>query len=92
MAQGEALRFTTQILGLDQKRLHFFHHMYQGDTGDLLATTEQMLLHVDMHTAAASPIQAQVLIVLEHIWLAHQQLPAPKQQGSIMAVPVTKKV
>ena len=91
VAQGEPLRFTTQLLGLDHKRLHFFHHMYHGQTGDLLATTEQMLLHVDMVTATAAPIKAPVFAVLEHIWQAHQGLPAPKQKGRIMAVPSTIK-
>tara|TARA_B110000503_G_scaffold17841_1_gene26066 strand:+ start:489 stop:1028 length:540 start_codon:yes stop_codon:yes gene_type:complete len=90
VAQDEPLRFTTQLLGLDHKRLHFFHHMYHGKTGDLLATTEQMLLHVDMHTSTSAPIQAHVLAVLEQIWLAHQALPAPKQKGRVMAVPTTK--
>ena len=91
VAQGKPLRFTTQILGLDNKRLHFFHHMYHGATGDLLATTEQMLLHVDMNTSAAAPIQPQVLEVLQQVWQAHQHLPAPKQKGRVMAVPPAKK-
>lgn len=90
VAGGEPLGFTTQILGLDSKRLHFFHHMYHGNTGDLLATTEQMLLHVDMHTSCAAPIQPQVLAVLEQIWQAHKHLPTPKQQGRVMAVPPAK--
>ncbi|MDB9752820.1 thioesterase family protein [Oceanospirillaceae bacterium] len=91
VAGDQPLRFTTQILGIDTKRLHFFHHMYHGDTGELLATTEQMLLHVDMNTSSAAPIQPQVLAVLEQIWQAHKHLPAPKQQGRVMAVPSAKK-
>jgi carnitine 3-dehydrogenase len=92
VSKGEPLRFTTQVLGFDTKRLHFFHHMYHGNTGNLLATTEQMLLHVDMNTASAAPIKPHVLAVLEQIWQAHRQLPAPKQKGRVMAVPPTKKV
>jgi carnitine 3-dehydrogenase len=65
--------------------------MYHGETGDLLATTEQMLLHVDMKTSAAAPIQPQVLAVLQQVWQAHQHLPAPKQKGRVMAVPPAKK-
>lgn len=91
VAQGEPLRFTTQLLGLDSKRLHFFHHMYHGKSGNLLATTEQMLLHVDMNASTAAPIQPQVLDVLKQIWQTHQHMPAPKQQGRIMAVPTPKE-
>ena len=58
---GEPLQFTTQVLGLDEKRLHLFHEMYHGRTGKLLCTTEQMLLHVDMHgTGGIAPIKPEV--------------------------------
>lgn len=90
VAKGEPLRFTTQLLGLDNKRLHFFHHMYHGQTGSLLATTEQMLLHVDMNASTSAAIQPQVLAVLEQIWQAHRHMPAPKQKGRVMAVPPAK--
>jgi carnitine 3-dehydrogenase len=90
VAQGAPLRFTTQILGIDEKRLHFFCHMYHGDSGDLLATTEQMLLHVDMNASSAAPIQPQVLAVLQQIWQTHKHMPAPKQQGRVMRVPEPK--
>lgn len=91
VAGGKPLRFTTQLLGLDNKRLHFFHHMYHGDSGELLATTEQMLLHVDMNTSSTAPIEPQVLTVLESIWQAHKDMPAPKQKGRVMAVPDKNK-
>ena len=85
-SEGEPLTFTTQLLGLDQKRLHFFHSMYHGISGDLLATTEQMLLHVDMKSAKAAPIHSNVFKVLEVIEKAHQMLDIPKQVGRVMAV------
>ena len=49
-AENAPLRITTRVLGLDRKRLHIYHEMFHG--GDkLLATTEQMLVHVDMNAA-----------------------------------------
>ncbi len=39
---------TTQLLDHDGKRIHAFHRMFHGRTGEELATGEQMLLHVDM--------------------------------------------
>ena len=83
---GEPLRFTTQILGLDEKRLHFFHAMYRGDSDDLLATTEQMLVHVDMATSAVSPMAAQVQVALSAVAEAHRDLPRPEQVGRQMAI------
>src|SRR5215208_5106823 len=43
----ERLHVTTQLLGHDEKRLHVFHALHRTGDGALLATAEQMLLHVD---------------------------------------------
>ncbi len=83
---AEPLYFTTQLLGLDEKRLHFFHSMYHGETDALLATTEQMLLHVDMQESKAAPIKPEVHQVLEKIMQAHQTLEKPAQVGRVMQV------
>ena len=84
---GEPLEFTTQILGLDEKRLHLFHQMFHGTSGDLLCTTEQMLLHVDMESGRTSPISPEVMQALTAIMDAHKDMPAPEQQGRVMRVP-----
>ena len=83
---GEPMRFTTQILGLDEKRMHFFHSMYHERTGDLLATTEQMLLHVDMNAQSACPILPDVYKALQAVMAAHDGLVCPEQVGHQMQV------
>lgn len=85
-SQAQPLYFTTQLLGLDDKRLHFLHSMYNADTDDLLATTEQMLLHVDVQVAKATPIKAQVFEVLCKIMQAQSTLPKPLQVGRVMKI------
>ncbi len=84
---GEPLRFETQLLGVDDKRLHFFHTMYHGRTGEKLATTEQMLLHVDMNASKASPISDDVREALEAIMSVHRSMEVPEQVGRRMAIP-----
>lgn len=84
---GEPLTFRTQLLGVDDKRLHFFHTMVHGRTGDLLATTEQMLLHVDMNASKAAPIEPAVREALEAIMAAHRTMEVPEQVGRRMAMP-----
>ena len=84
---GEALQFTTQLLGLDEKRLHLFHHMYNTRTGKLLSTTEQMLLHVDSTAQKAAPIRPEVHAALSAIMEAHRTMPAPDGVGRTMQVP-----
>jgi carnitine 3-dehydrogenase len=87
VSSGEPLRFSTQLLGLDAKRLHLFHRMHHGRSGELLGTTEQMLLHVDMKAQKSSPIRADVHAALAAIRTAHRNLPRPEQQGRVMRVP-----
>ena len=84
---GEPPEVTTQILGLDDKRLNLFHRMFNGTTGDLLCTTEQMLLHVDMESRRASPIRPEIMQALAAIMDAHKDMPAPQQQGRVMRMP-----
>lgn len=83
---GDPLRFTTQILGLDEKRMHIFHSMYHGHSGELLATTEQMLLHVDMKAVRACPIREDVYEALAAVRAVHQDMEMPKQVGRQMAI------
>ncbi len=78
---GESLRFTTQLLDLDEKRLHLFHAMYHGREGHLLASAEQMLLHVDMSVPRAAPIEPEVHQALAAVVAAHEDLPPPEQAG-----------
>ena len=83
---GDPLRFTTQLLDLDHKRLHLFHAMFHGESGALLATTEQMLLHVDSHVPKTTPIPPDIRAALDAIMAAHGGLERPEQMGRRMAI------
>ncbi|MCB9136027.1 MAG: thioesterase family protein [Anaerolineales bacterium] len=83
---NDPLRFTTQILAFDEKRIHLFHTMHHATTGDILCTTEQMLLHVDMHASRASPAQPHILQALTALHAAHKHLPTPKEIGHQMSI------
>jgi carnitine 3-dehydrogenase len=89
---GEPLCFTTQILDLDEKRLHLFHSMFHGESRELVSTTEQMLVHVDMGASAASPIAADIHSALAAVMAAHRDLPHPEQMGNRMAIRKKSKV
>ena len=86
----EPLHFTTQILGVDAKRVHLIHEMYHGTTGALLCTAEQMLVHVDMAAGRSSAILPDVAAALTAIRDAHASLPIPPQVGSVMRLPPPK--
>lgn len=83
---NEPLRITTHVLGVDAKRLHFVHTMYHGETGERLATGEQLLVHVDTAAGRSSPILPEVARALEAVLDAHRRLPTPDGVGRVMAV------
>ncbi len=87
---GEEVRLETQILGHDQKRFRLFHSMYHAGTGELLATGEHMLLHVDMAGPKSSPFPPDIAAKLAEIGAAHSGLPVPRQAGRSIALPAAR--
>lgn len=86
VAQGEPLRLTLQLLDLDLRRIHMVHSMYHADSGDLLCTGEQMLVHVDMAKGRASAMPDFLYMRLQAILQAHSTLPVPPQVGRPMGI------
>jgi carnitine 3-dehydrogenase len=84
---GEQLRGTTQLLGHDPKRLHVFHSLQRTQDGEVLATAEQMLLHVDMASRRAAPAPPEILDRVALIAAAHEQLPVPARAGRRIELP-----
>ena len=86
--EGEQLSLTIQVLGTDAKRLHILHEMYRCSTGGLIATAEQMLLHVDTRAGQAVPFPSHVADVLREIRAAHAAaLPVPSYVGRSIRIP-----
>ncbi len=83
---GDRLRLTLQVLGVDAKRLHIAHEML-GDTGQLLATAEQMLLHVDTRAGKVTAFPGEIGGRLRQIRDAHAALRVPSYIGHVMAIP-----
>ena len=79
--EGDPLRFTTQLLGFDEKRIHYIHQMFHGEDGFVAATNELMSLHVSRATRRAAPMAAEVLARLAALQPLHAALPTPSQAG-----------
>ena len=84
--EGDPLRFTTQLLGHDAKRLHYIHAMYHERDGYLAATNELMSLHVAQATRRSAPMDPEILSRLSAIQAAHADLPRPLQVGRVMGL------
>jgi carnitine 3-dehydrogenase len=83
----EGLYVTTQLLSVDDKRVHLFHRLRRTRDDVIVATGEQIYLHVSSLAGKASPLDAQVHSRLDAISAAHAKLPAPEQKGRYVGMP-----
>ncbi len=77
----EPVHVETQILSVDEKRLHIFHRMIHTPTCDQLATAEQMLLHVDTNAQKVCSAEPAILTKFREVARAHADLPRPEEAG-----------
>jgi carnitine 3-dehydrogenase len=82
---GDALAGRVQLLGHDAKRLHLFVTIARDDT--VLATLEQMMLHVDRAAGRAVPAPEPVLARLRATAQVQARLPRPEGAGRSVGAP-----
>jgi len=81
IGEGDAVRVDFQLLDFDHKRLHFFQRMTHAVSNTLVATSEQLAMHVDMTSRRSASFPADALARIEAMHRAHERLPAPEQAG-----------
>lgn len=70
---GDALRFITQLVDYDGKRLHYFHTMYHAETGYVAASNECLMMYIDMQTPRGSNFnEAQQQLFQQQLELGKQ--------------------
>jgi carnitine 3-dehydrogenase len=82
---GDPIEVHTRVLSAEGKKMHIWHELRRGDT--LLATAEQMLIHVSLKTRAASVPAAHIAENLGRLAAAHAALPAPEGKGRSVGAP-----
>lgn len=85
---GAELRYSSQVLGCDAKRLHVFHRMTVPGGPDV-ATNELMFLHVDIALARVVPIPIEHGQLLVALAADHAALPRPEAAGRRITMPGT---
>ncbi|MDX6566275.1 MAG: carnitine 3-dehydrogenase, partial [Gaiellales bacterium] len=78
---GDHLTVSTQVVGVDAKRLHLFHVLERAGDTNPLATAEQMLLHVDAKARRAAPAPQEISDRARRVADAHASLPRPDRLG-----------
>ncbi len=84
------LKYTTQLLGFDAKRIHVFHSMIDDSNNCLAATNELMFLHVNQSTLKVEPMPLDNLARVEQVFRAHAVLPRPPQAGRSILLPTDR--
>ena len=83
---GDPMRFETQLLDHDSKRLHYMHMMFHAEEGYLASTNELISLHVDMTQRRSSPMPQSVIGQLDQIAATHSLLERPPQAGRVISL------
>ena len=81
MGAGTVLRYDSQLLGCDQKRLHVFHLMSQSPGGDVVATSELMFLHVNIVSERVTPMPPERWQAASRLAAAQAALATPANAG-----------
>ena len=87
MHKGERFVVCARLLDLDEKRYHQFMEFRSPDGAKLMATSENLLMHVDMEARKATPMPADRHAALKELLDAHAGLPLPHNAGRAITIP-----
>ena len=84
---GDRLLVRTWLLGVDIKRVHYFHELFHIDSGERSAVQELMALHIDMRIRRVAPFPVERLAALESAVARYAPSELPKGAGRRIAMP-----
>ncbi|BAW20899.1 MULTISPECIES: thioesterase family protein [Pseudomonas] len=84
---GAEVWVQTQIIGFDRKRLHVYHSLHRAGFDEVLAASEQMLLHVDLAGPKSAPFNEQSAQLLQNLADSQRDLPAAQFIGRVLQLP-----
>jgi acyl-CoA thioester hydrolase len=87
--QGDPLRFTTQLISFDTKRVHYFHRMFHAEEGYQAATFETLSLCMDMAVRRVGLWPDPILGRLEELGAAQAHLDSPPELGHAIGTPLS---
>jgi acyl-CoA thioester hydrolase len=84
---GERVRVVPHVLGIDAKRLHYFHEMFHAEGGHRVAAQELIALHIDMSIRRVAPFPDELRASIEAAVRARGDLPMPSRVGRRITMP-----
>lgn len=83
--ENEALQVTAQLIDVDEKRLHIFFQL-ENNEGNLVATSEQMLMGMDTTEGRPAAFPTPVQSVIDELWKEDERKESPKQVGRTIGI------
>jgi acyl-CoA thioester hydrolase len=87
---GERVRITSHLLGVDAKRMHYFHEMFHAEGGHRVAAQELLALHIDLRVRRVAPFGAELLGRLQAVVRARVGEPMPEGVGRRITMPTAR--
>jgi acyl-CoA thioester hydrolase len=86
VVEGDPLRFTLRLLDVDAKRTHYYLEMFHGTENFLAATSEQILIHMDLGARRTSEFPEFALQKLYELAELHKQTEVPERVGHVIGI------
>ncbi len=83
---GDAIEISTQLVDMDSKRLHYYHRMYKGGTGEYCAGNECLVMNVDLTTRRSTEFAAPLRSKLEAVHRRHAEHGKPPGFGRTLEI------
>jgi len=87
VSEGDCLEIRSWLLAVDNKRLHFFHEVYNQTQGFRAASSEQVDIHIDLVARSSVALPETLYTQLQAVVRAHLALPQPEGLASTIKPP-----
>ncbi len=84
--EGDGLRFTSQLVDYDHKRLHYIHCLYHRDDGYLAATNECLGMYIDLETRRSTSFNESQMARFQQELERGKQFPVPGEFGRKLGI------
>ena len=86
----DELEIRSRLLDLSGKRLQLFQSMFRKADGTLLASNEQMILHVNLWQRRSIPFSAPIMARLQALYEKQRKLERPPETGRCISMSATR--
>ena len=86
LLEGEEFQVRLRMLDADDKRMHVFLEMLRSRDGAMVATSEQLIVNVDLARRKSAPFPKDRAERIAGVRDAHAALARPKQVGALLGI------